>query len=219
MYAEEDFLSLSGLQHFSFCRRQWALIHIEQAWQENLLTVQGNILHEKVHQSDSEKRGDLIITRSMQVFSRRLGIRGVCDVVELHRNDAGVPLHGREGRYLPVPIEYKRGRPKEEDADVLQLCAQALCLEEMLACDIPQGYLFYGETRRRLPVLFDRQLRGLVAALFTEMHDLYRRGHTPRVRPHKGCKACSLANLCLPKLGKNTSAAAYISARLQEVEE
>lgn len=220
MYEEDEFLSLSGLQHFAFCRRQWALIHIEQAWQENLLTVQGQFLHEKAHETASEKRGDVILTRSMQVFSRELGIRGVCDIVELHRDDKGVPIHGREGTYRPVPIEYKRGKPKEGEEDMLQLCAQAMCLEEMLACEIPQGCLFYGETRRRLPVLLDEPLRKRVREDLEEMHGYYRRGYTPKVRPSKACKACSLADLCLPRLGKTGSALNYLRSALSgEAEE
>lgn len=210
MYEEEEFLSLSGLQHFAFCRRQWALIHIEQAWQENLLTVQGQFLHEKAHEAASEKRGDIIITRSMQVFSHELGIRGVCDIVELHRDDNGVAIHGRDGKYRPIPIEYKRGKPKEGEEDVLQLCAQAMCLEEMLVCEIPQGCLFYGETRRRLPVVFDALLRKRVRENLEEMHGYYRRGYTPKVRPSKACKACSLADLCLPRLGKAGAASEYL---------
>ena len=219
MYAEDELLPLSGLQHFAFCRRQWALIHIEQVWQENLLTIEGRILHEKVHASDSEKRGDLIITRSLPVSSATLGIRGVCDVVELHRDPDGVEIQGRPGRYLPFPVEYKRGRPKQGDADVLQLCAQAMCLEEMLACRIPQGALFYGEMRHRLPVHFDDLLRSQVHSLLEEMHSYYRRGYTPKVKPTKSCRSCSIADLCLPKLGKNRSAADYVRSLLQEVEE
>lgn len=138
-YQEEDFLLLSGIQHFVFCRRQWALIHIEQQWQENLRTVEGGILHEKTHDyTIKEKRGDLIISRSMGIYSRTLGITGACDVVEFHKSRDGVALYGREGNYKPVPVEYKRGKPKQGNADVLQLCAQAMCLEEMLLCRIPR---------------------------------------------------------------------------------
>ena len=123
-YNEEDFLSLSGLQHFAFCRRQWALIHIEQQWQENLRTIEGQILHERAHDGYSaEKRRDVIISRGMAVFSRTLGINGVCDIVELHKSKDGVNIVGREGLYKPVPIEYKRGKPKEDDCDAVQLCA------------------------------------------------------------------------------------------------
>lgn len=216
-YNEDDFLALSGIQHFSFCRRQWALIHIEQQWQENLRTIEGMILHEKAHSGDSEKRGGIITTRGMPVFSYSLGVRGICDVVELHRNSDGVQLFGRDGLYLPVPVEYKRGSPKENDADVLQLCAQAICLEEMLLCPpIAKGFLYYGETHRRLPVLLDAALRDRVRGMFAEMHELYRRRHTPKVKPTKSCKACSLADICMPKLCKNLSATAYIQSVLEE---
>lgn len=219
MYAEEEYLALSGIQHFAFCRRQWALIHIEQAWAENLRTTEGRFFHEKVHEAAGEKRGDLIITRGMPVFSRTLGIRGVCDVVELRADDNGVSIHGRAGKYCPVPVEYKRGKPKEGEADTLQLCAQAMCLEEMLVCSIPEGSLFYGETRRRLAVLFDAPLRQQVVDSFAEMHGYYRRGYTPRAKLRPSCRACSLADLCLPRLGRNKSAAAYVRAAAEEAEE
>ena len=128
MYHEEDFLAISGLQHFAFCRRQWALIHIEQQWQENLRTVEGHILHENAHDAFfTEKRGTVLISRGMAVQSRTLGVNGVCDVVELHASPDGVPIFGRGGKWLPIPVEYKRGSPKETDADRLQLCCQAMC--------------------------------------------------------------------------------------------
>ncbi len=125
MYHEEDFLAISGLQHFAFCRRQWALIHIEQQWQENLRTVEGHILHENAHDAFfTQKRGTVLISRGMAVQSRTLGVNGVCDVVELHASPDGVPIFGRGGNWLPIPVEYKRGSPKETDADRLQLCCQ-----------------------------------------------------------------------------------------------
>lgn len=218
-YREEDFLLLSGIQHFVFCKRQWALIHIEQQWQENLRTIEGEILHEKTHDdSIKEKRGDLIISRGMPVFSRSLGIAGACDVVELHKTADGVKIFGRDGTYKPVPVEYKRGKPKEDEADILQLCAQAICLEEMLLCSIPEGFLFYGETKRRLRVLFDNALRVRLKTIVKEMHELYDKRHTPKVRPTKSCKACSLAELCMPKLCKNPSVNDYIRKNIEEVE-
>lgn len=132
-YPEEDYLMLSGLQHFHFCRRQWALIHIEQQWEENVRTVDGTLMHQRAHNSQlQESRGDLLIIRGMSIFSPSLGVSGQCDVVEFHRDPSGVSLHGREGTWKPYPIEYKRGRPKENQADALQLCGQAMCLEEML---------------------------------------------------------------------------------------
>lgn len=210
-YKEEDFLSLSGIQHFAFCRRQWALIHIEQQWQENVRTIEGQFLHEKAHSSDSsEKRGELIISRGMPVFSNTLGVKGVCDVVEFHKSKKGTTIFGREGLYSPIPIEYKRGEPKENDADILQLCTQAMCLEEMLLCLISEGFLFYGETKRRLKVEFDETLRDKVKNTFEEMHQMYNRRYTPKVKTSKGCKACSLVDICLPKLCKNISVKAYI---------
>lgn len=219
-YKEEDFLLLSGIQHFVFCKRQWALIHIEQQWQENLRTIEGEILHEKTHDDTiKEKRGDLIISRGMAIFSRLLGITGACDVVELHKTTHGVKIFGREGNYKPIPVEYKRGKPKEDDSDILQLCAQAICLEEMLLCNIPEGFLFYGETKRRLKVVFDDDLRGKVKAIAKEMHELYNRRHTPKVRTTKSCKACSLTELCMPRLCKNPSVNDYIKKNIEEVEE
>ena len=176
-YREEDLLPLSGLQHFAFCRRQWALIHLEQQWQENLRTVEGNLLHQRAHDASlRERRGDLLILRSLSVASYTLGLSGQCDVVEFHASPEGVPLHGEEGLWLPFPVEYKRGRPKPHLADELQLCAQAMCLEEMLCCSIPEGALFYGEPRRRTPVLFSPELREQVRSDCEEMHSFYRRG-------------------------------------------
>ncbi|MGX8701979.1 CRISPR-associated protein Cas4 [Caproiciproducens sp.] len=217
-YSEEEFLSIAGLQHFAFCRRQWALAYLEMQWNENLRTAEGHILHENAHDSFSaEKRGDRIVSRGMAVFSRKLGVNGVCDIVEFHASPHGVPIFGREGKWLPVPVEYKRGSPKENDADRLQLCCQAMCLEEMLLCgEIPKAYLYYGETARRTAVPLDEALRGKVAAMLSEMHELSRRNHTPRVKPTKSCNACSLKGLCLPKLCRGGSAADYLKKRLEE---
>lgn len=220
MYDEEDFLLLSGVQHFAFCRRQWALIYIEGLWTENLRTVEGQILHEKAHDRNfTEKRGDVVISRGMPVFSRALGTNGACDIVELQKNESGVSIFGRDGLYLPVPVEYKRGRPKEGDEDALQLAAQAICLEEMMACDVPVGYLYYGETGRRTKVPVDSELRGQVFSAFQEMHGLFDRRHTPKVKTSARCRACSLFDLCMPKLCKERSAAEYISGRHGEADD
>ena len=219
-YKEEDFLLLSGIQHFVFCKRQWALIHIEQQWQENLRTIEGEILHEKTHdETIKEKRGDLVISRGMAIFSRTLGITGACDVVELHKALDGVNIFGREGNYNPVPVEYKRGKPKEDESDVLQLCAQAMCLEEMLLCKIPEAFLFYWETKRRLKITLDDGLRDRVKIIVKEMHELYDKRYTPKVKLSKSCKACSLTEVCMPKLCKDLSVIDYIKKNLLEVEE
>jgi CRISPR-associated exonuclease Cas4 len=216
-YNEDDYLLLSGIQHFAFCRRQWALIHIEQQWQDNLRTVEGNILHEKAHgESLYEKRGDLLIVRGLAIASAALGLSGACDIVEFHSDPGGAALFGRKGRYRPVPVEYKRGEPKTDRSDMLQLCAQAMCLEEMLACAIPKGYLYYGETKHRLEVPTDSALRDEVLKTTREMHELYQRRYTPKVKPGSFCKACSLHEQCLPKLCQAHSVAKYITGHMEE---
>ena len=215
-YCEEDFLQLSGLQHFAFCRRQWALIHIEQQWKENLRTVEGDLFHRRAQDDQArERRGDVLILRGLSVASPTLGISGTCDVVEFRADPGGVPLQGEEGLWVPFPIEYKRGAPKSHRADELQLCAQAMCLEEMLCCAVPEGALFYGETRRRTSVPFSAELREEVRVMLEEMHQLYRRGHTPRGRRSKSCNACSLQELCLPALMKGNDVDAYLRQAME----
>lgn len=218
MYSEDDYLLLSGIQHFAFCKRQWALIHIEQQWEENLRTIDGKLLHERTHDvTITEKRGEVLITRSLAVASTVLGVRGACDVVEFHEHPNGIQLHGRKGRYLPIPVEYKKGQPKSNNADEAQLCAQAVCLEEMLCCQINKGYLFYGEPKRRKEVLFTKELRDSVFKMTEEMHLLFDRKHTPKVKTGSFCRACSLKDICLPKLCFNKNVAAYIKNALEEV--
>ena len=216
MYSEDDFLPLSGLQHFLFCRRQWALIHIEQQWHENVLTAEGRIMHERAHSFEAEKRGSRLTVRGLRIHSASLGVIGQCDVVEFEESPDGVRLAGRAGLYKPYPVEYKHGRPMAGDADRAQLCAQAMCLEEMLSADIPEGALFYGETRRREPVEFTPELRGTVTRAFSEMHELYRRAYTPKVKPAAHCKSCSLNEICLPKLMKAKPVAQYLEAAICE---
>lgn len=217
IYSEEEYLQLSGLQHFAFCRRQWALIHIEQQWAENYRTIDGALMHENAHDSTfRESRGDLLVTRGVSVFSASLGVSGQCDVLEYHHGKTGIPIRGREGLWQPYPVEYKRGSPREDTGDTLQLCGQAMCLEEMLCCDIPEGALYYGEIRRRVVVPFSPELRREVRDMLAQMHDLYRRGHTPKVKPTKSCSACSLKELCLPKLMKNRSVSGYLKEALEE---
>lgn len=216
MYAEEDYLQLSGLQHFAFCRRQWALIHIEHQWAENFHTADGHLMHERVHdQNFRESRGDRLTIRALAVHSAELGISGQCDAVEFFKDPAGVPLRGREGLWLPYPVEYKRGKPKEHNADELQLCAQAMCLEEMLCCAVPEGALYYGEPRRRTAVQFTPELRGQVRDCLAEMHGLYRRRFTPKVKPSKACNACSLQELCLPRLMNRQKVSDYLAAAME----
>lgn len=212
MYAEEDYLMLSGIQHFAFCRRQWAMIHIEQQWAENYQTTSGELMHKKAHDEASfEKRGNLLIVRGLRIASHELGLSGQCDVVEFHQNKEGISLFGYEGKWNPVPIEYKHGSPKENLADELQLCAQAICLEEMFLTDIASGYLYYGENKRRTHVDFTEALRSEVKKTSVEMHDLFQKGYTPKAKYTKQCKACSLENLCVPRLQKTGNVREYIS--------
>ncbi len=219
-YQPEDLLPLSGIQHFCFCRRQWALIHVERQWQENVLTVEGRLLHNRVDNPFfSEVRDGVIAARSMPVASYRLGLSGVCDVVEFTPSPEGVNIHGREGAYLPAAVEYKRGKEKWDQSDAAQLCAQSMCLEEMLAVDIPLGYLYYGEIRRRVEVPLTAELRQLVVEISQEMHAYFERGYTPRVKTSKACKSCSLEDACLPGLQEKTlPASQYIQMQIDSQE-
>lgn len=216
-YPEDSWLALSGIQHFAFCPRQWALIHVEQQWVENYLTTAGLLEHKRVHDYQaSEKRRDLLILRDLRVFSRDLGISGNCDVVEFHADDNGVSLEGREGLWRPFPVEYKHGKPKDNDADWMQLCAEAMCLEEMLACDIEEGALFYQRTKHRELVRFEDELRDEVRKAYETMHDLMEKGYTPKARKTKRCDACSLKDVCLPELARTASVNEYIQSHMDE---
>lgn len=218
-YREEDYLQLSGIEHFLFCRRQWALIHIEKQWSENELTTDGDIFHKRVHDRDqTEMRGDVLTIRGMSIKSGKIGISGSCDAVEFLRDDNGIELSGRTGRWQVCPIEYKRGRFDISEADSAQLCAEAMCLEEMLCCRIEYGYLFWGETRRRERVELTEALREKVTSAFSEMHKYYDRGYTPKVKQKKGCLKCSLRDICLPQLTKKLSVKTYIKRKLEDEE-
>lgn len=217
-YTAAELLPLSGIQHFVFCRRQWALIHVERQWQENALTAEGRLLHKRADDPFFiEKRGDVVIARAVPVASHTLGLTGVCDVVEFTAAPEGVQLPERDGRYLPAPVEYKRGHKKHDRCDEAQLCAQAMCLEEMLLVEISHGSIFYAQTRRREPVEFSDELRDLVSKSAAEMHNYFKRGYTPRVRKTKACRSCSLADICLPDLqGRKISASRYIRESIEE---
>ncbi|MEO8663482.1 MAG: CRISPR-associated protein Cas4 [Bryobacteraceae bacterium] len=203
MYEDDDLLPISALQHLRFCERQWGLIHLEQQWEENRLTAEGRLLHDRVHESATEARSDLVITRSLQLRCRRLGLTGQADVVEFRRaefaNGETISLAGRKGSWQPVPIEYKRGRPKSDSCDEIQLCAQALCLEEMFEVRLQSGSLFYGETRRRVEVPFVPSLRTTTESLCRRMHELYALAVTPAAVYLKKCERCSLIDRCLPR--------------------
>lgn len=216
-YKEDDFLMISGIQHFKFCRRQWALIHIEQQWEENIHTVVGELMHKKVHDPYmAEKRKDVLITRALPVASRTMGVSGECDVVEFRRVEDGIKLHGHRGFFEIYPIEYKKGRPKISEEDVLQLTAQAMCLEEMFCTRILQGAIYYGETKKREVVDFTDALRDQIKEMLKEMHQYFARGYTPKVKWKKGCTSCSLKDICLPKTGKSGSVKSYVEGTIGE---
>lgn len=172
-------------------------------------------MHEKCHDGySSESRREVVISRGMPIFSRELGVSGECDIVEFRKSEDGVKLNGREGLYTVYPVEYKHGEPKDTDIDILQLTAQAMCLEEMLCCHIGEGALFYGKTKRRLCVEITDELKSKVKSMFSEMHGYFDKGYVPKVKPDKSCNACSLKNLCLPKLCRIKSAREYLDENL-----
>jgi CRISPR-associated exonuclease Cas4 len=222
MFSEDDLLPISALQHLLFCERQCALIHIEQQWAENRLTVEGQHLHRKAHQETGNRERDLRIARGLSLRSLTLGLVGKADVVEFRPLDdiARKRLAGRgawgdrlaSGAWAVVPVEYKRGKPKKDDSDRVQLCAQAICLEEMLGRQIPAGALFYGTRRRRTDVIFDGRLRQRTIATAERLHELIASGGTPLARREPKCDQCSLLPLCLPDVAER---AAGVAARIE----
>lgn len=192
-------MPLSALQHYAYCPRQFALIHIEQNWAENRFTAEGQLLHQRVNEGNSESRGDLHIARSLRLVSQELGVSGVADVVEFrHVEQGGCSLPGKPGRWLPYPVEYKRGRSKADDWDRIQLCAQAMALEEMLGTPVTEGAIFYGKPRRRERVSIDAALRHKTRQLATDTHALLASGRLPAPVPGPKCDHCSLRDICLP---------------------
>ncbi len=209
MYGEDDLIPISALQHFLFCSRQCALIHVEQAWAENRLTAEGRIMHDRVHDEGAESRGDVRTERGVSLRSLELGLIGKADVVEFHKTG--------DGTWLPFPVEYKRGKPKIEDWDRVQLCAQALCLQEMLGVCIPQGAIFYGTPRRREVVDFTQELRDKTADATGAVRRLLEEGATPGPEYKKRCDNCSMAGLCLPKvIERKRSVSKYLEKETAE---
>ncbi len=207
-FDENRLLPISALQHLLFCERQCALIHIEGLWVENRLTAEGRLLHERAHEAPAETRAGVRIARGLDLRSLRLGLVGKSDIVEFRLTS---------GKRVPFPVEYKRGKPKAHDADRVQLCAQALCLEEMLGVDVSAGALYYGVTRRRLEVTFDAHLRELTAATAQRLHSLIGDGRTPRAVRQPKCDHCSLIGVCLPdSTGDEQSATTYLAKAMAD---
>ena len=216
MYDEGDLLPISGIQHLLFCERQCALIHVEQAWGENRLTAEGRLMHDRVHDEGAENRRDVRSARGVRLRSLRLGLAGKADVVEFHRcdPDAGgaapddcARLPDCAGWWKPFPVEHKRGAPKADHCDWVQLCAQALCLEEMLGISVPAGAIYYGRPHRRQDVVFTPDLRRETEEAAARFHELVRTGLTPAAKHDKKCDRCSLVALCLPEVGGGTRSA------------
>lgn len=209
---------LSALQHYRFCPRQCALIHLEDAWSENRLTAEGRVLHERVHAAGREKRDALIIVRGMRLYSRRHHLSGVADVVEFHRvgdGEAGAALPGEKGLWRPFPVEYKRGKAKQSGLDEEQLAGQALCLAEMLDTPVPAGALFYGASKRRKDVVFSDELFHHVVRLATSVRRMMESGVTPGPSAGPHCKACSLESACLPSSMPGTVMEYYLRNSLE----
>jgi CRISPR-associated exonuclease Cas4 len=199
-YEEDEMLLLSGIQHIAFCKRQWALIHIEQQWAENVKTIEGQHLHEKTDDPFiRDSTSSCITVRAVNLVSHKLGLTGRADVVEFKKAVEGVELSGKEGKWTPYPVEYKRGKPKTDERDIVQLCAQAICMEEMFDTTINEGVLFYWEVRRRTVVEFNTELRQKVIDYAIEMHELFEIGKTPYPIYKTHCKSCSLFDICLPQ--------------------
>jgi CRISPR-associated exonuclease Cas4 len=230
-FSEDDLLPLSALQHLMFCERQAALIHVERLWADNALTVEGSHLHRRVDDSGSrrERRGDLVILRGLALRSQALGLTGRADVVELHRcepplhaiREGGLPaatsFAGLEGMWRPFPVDYKRGKPKSDRCDHVQLCAQALCLEEMLGTEVEDGALFYGTNQRRQLVAFDRELRDLTAQAADHLHEMVRNRETPRAVKEAKCRRCSLVEVCMPEAMTRRSAGSYLQRLVADI--
>ena len=219
MYSEDDMLMLSGIQHYRFCPRQWALIHIEQQWNDNRLTIEGQLLHKHVDDPFyRQKCGDLITLRAVDIASRKLGLYGVSDAIELHPSSSPEDTikHPKyPGMWKPVIVEYKHGRPKRNEVDEVQLTAQTMCLEEMYSIHIYQGFFFYGELRHRVSVEITERLRSIVCQCASEMHELFRTSNLPKAVYGKHCDKCSLLNICMPKTSMNcTAVSTYLNKNL-----
>jgi len=215
----DRYLPVSGLQHIVFCERQAALIAVERGWEENSRTLEGRSLHRRTDDGGPrrERRGDLVILRAVELRSDELRLVGVADVVELRAADEdsfGVPIPGVPGRWMPSPVEYKRGKPKRDHCDEVQVCAQAMCLEEMLGVAIPAGALFYGQSRHRMSVVFGGELRLLVRAAAARLHEMVDSGLTPPPNLGAHCRGCSLQNICMPELSARGAASSFLQQHL-----
>lgn len=221
-YSEDELLPLSGLSQISFCDRRWALIHLESVWVENRFTAEGEQLHERAHSAEPESRPGVLVRRTLPLHSFRLGLSGQADVVEFLPSDSetAVRLPGRSGKWQAYPVEYKRSRDKAGSiAYRIQLCAQAMCLEEMLQTAVLQGAIFDASTRRRQEVRFEVSVRKEVTRLAEQMHALIQAGVTPPAVLKKECRNCSLNTYCMPAmLASGPSVSKYLERMTRSAE-
>ncbi|AGG05732.1 CRISPR-associated protein Cas4 [Dehalococcoides mccartyi] len=218
-YSEEELISISALQHLAFCPRQAGLIYIAGQWQDNPLTFEGTELHKSAHQPQSQSRSRIIISHSLYLRSLKLGLVGMADIVEFHpklKAEGGVKVASQQGYYFPHIVEYKRGNLKLDNCDLVQVCAQAICLEEMLGVAISEAEIFYGQPRRRHKVTLNLELRNQTARLAEEMHELIETSTIPPAKYKPGCKKCSLSDICAPEIGLAGSAKVYLTQNLKE---
>ncbi|MEL5938697.1 CRISPR-associated protein Cas4 [Tetragenococcus halophilus] len=202
-YIEDEYLMLSGIQHYYFCERQWGLIHIDQQWAENTYTVEGQQLHTKAdNPTVKEKRKDMFISRAIRVSSGSLGLSGILDVVEFYKDEKGISFQSKRGKWQPYIVEYKRGKPKKDERDIVQLVAEVMCLEETLACHISSSYLFYHSVNKKIRVEITDRLRDLVSDFCAKMHFYYQHKKVPNAEYFKNCRLCSLYDICMPRMSK-----------------
>ncbi len=220
MYTEDEMLMLSGIQHYMFCPRQWALIHIDQQWEENKLTAEGQILHKNVDDPFyRQKNGDSIILRSIHIASKELGVYGLTDAVELISSDSpeNSITHNRyKGFWKLYPVEYKRGRPKYDETDEVQLAAQVMCLEEMYGVEISYGALYYDAVKHREVIAVTEELRNLTRECAGQMHEMFRNGIIPKANRRPRCRSCSISNICLPEINDRPKVSSYLKNNLYE---
>jgi len=215
-YEESDLLPISALQHLSHCKRRCALTHIEQSWEENRFTAEGNIFHEHVHEQGSESRVNIRIVRGLRLRSLELGLSGIADVIEFHFDPHGCTVPSLNGTWRVYPVEYKRGTAKFEHAYEIQLCAQTLCLNEMLNTEINSGALYFGAHHKRKEIHFTEELVMETKKLAVLLHDLIQKGITPPPVYDKKCTSCSLSNICMPKLNKKMRVDKYLNSLFEE---
>lgn len=219
MYSDEDLLMISGLQHLCFCERQWVLIHMEQEWNENVLTIEGRHLHDTVHEQGVESRGNIRLVRGLRLRSLKLGLYGVADMVEFHRDERGVflPNLSKSAKWLPYPVEYKRGRKRYDRADEVQVCAQSMCLEEMLNVSLCQAAIYYGQPRRRSVIELSLDLRDEVERLCNRARALYSGAEQPHYTTGSYCKSCSVCDICMQGTNKGDTSSKYIKSIIREI--